>query len=44
MNNLHKEINFELEICDHLAAHGWLAAVLVVSERNIPVDDSKRSN
>lgn len=24
---LHKEINFEQEICDHLAAHGWLYAV-----------------
>lgn len=23
---LHKEINFELEICAHLAAHGWLHA------------------
>ena len=21
---LHKEINFETEICDHLASHGWL--------------------
>ena len=24
--SLHKEINFEDEICDHLAAHGWLYA------------------
>lgn len=24
--NLHKEINFEDEICSHLAAHGWLYA------------------
>jgi type I restriction enzyme R subunit len=24
--NLHKEISFEDEICDHLAAHGWLYA------------------
>ena len=24
--NLHREINFETEICDHLAAHGWLYA------------------
>jgi type I restriction enzyme R subunit len=24
--NLHKEINFEVEICEHLAAHGWLYA------------------
>ncbi|MDP2820495.1 MAG: type I restriction endonuclease [Polaromonas sp.] len=24
--NLHKEISFELEICQHLAAHGWLYA------------------
>ena len=24
--NLHKEINFETEICEHLAAHGWLYA------------------
>ena len=24
--SLHKEINFEKEICDHLAAHGWLYA------------------
>jgi type I restriction enzyme, R subunit len=24
--NLHKEISFESEICDHLAAHGWLYA------------------
>lgn len=23
MSNLHKEIHFENEICDHLAAHGW---------------------
>src|SRR6185312_2403306 len=22
--NLHREVNFEREICDHLAAHGWL--------------------
>lgn len=25
--NLHKEISFESEVCDHLAAHGWLYAV-----------------
>src|SRR3954449_7394555 len=24
--NLHKEISFEAEICNHLAAHGWLYA------------------
>ncbi len=24
--SLHKEINFEVEICQHLAAHGWLYA------------------
>ncbi len=24
MSDLHKEINFEVEICDHLAANGWL--------------------
>ncbi|MEY2170556.1 MULTISPECIES: type I restriction endonuclease subunit R [unclassified Rhodanobacter] len=24
--NLHREVNFEREICDHLAAHGWLYA------------------
>ncbi len=24
--NLHKEIHFETEICEHLAAHGWLYA------------------
>ncbi|MEI2735394.1 MAG: hypothetical protein V9G24_11695 [Rhodoblastus sp.] len=24
--SLHKEISFETEICDHLAAHGWLYA------------------
>jgi type I restriction enzyme R subunit len=24
MSDLHKEINFEGEICDHLAANGWL--------------------
>ena len=24
--NLHREINFEAEICAHLAAHGWLHA------------------
>ncbi len=24
--NLHREINFEQAICDHLAAHGWLYA------------------
>ena len=23
---IHKEINFENEICDHLATHGWLYA------------------
>lgn len=23
---LHQEINFEVEVCDHLAAHGWLYA------------------
>lgn len=26
MSTLHKEINLETEICDHLAAHGWLYA------------------
>lgn len=26
MSSLHKEINLETEICDHLAAHGWLYA------------------
>lgn len=26
MSDLHKEINFEGEICDHLAANGWLYA------------------
>lgn len=26
MSSLHKEINFETEICEHLAAHGWLYA------------------
>ena len=26
MSGLHKEINFEVEICDHLAANGWLYA------------------
>ena len=26
MASLHKEINFELEICQHLASHGWLYA------------------
>ena len=26
MSSLHKEINFETEICQHLAAHGWLYA------------------
>mgnify|MGYP001274469997 CR=1 FL=1 len=26
MSDLHKEINFETEICDHLAANGWLYA------------------
>jgi type I restriction enzyme R subunit len=26
MSDLHKEIEFENEICDHLAAHGWLYA------------------
>ena len=26
MSDLHKEINFEVEICDHLAANGWLYA------------------
>ena len=24
--SLHKEVNFEVEICEHLAAHGWLCA------------------
>ena len=24
MSSLHKEINFEIEICEYLAAHGWL--------------------
>jgi hypothetical protein len=24
--NLHKEINFEVEICEHLAEHGWVYA------------------
>ena len=24
LSNLHKEINFEVEICEHLAANGWL--------------------
>jgi type I restriction enzyme R subunit len=24
MTDLHKEINFENEICDHLSANGWL--------------------
>ncbi len=24
--NLHKEVNFESEICQHLADHGWLHA------------------
>ena len=24
--SLHKEINFENDVCDHLAAHGWLHA------------------
>ena len=22
--SLHKETNFEVEVCEHLAAHGWL--------------------
>src|SRR5690242_18345274 len=26
MNDLHREINLETDICDHLAAHGWLYA------------------
>ena len=26
MNNLHQEIHFETEICEHLAAQGWLYA------------------
>ena len=26
MSDLHKEIKFETEICDHLAANGWLYA------------------
>ena len=26
MSSLHKEISFETEICEHLAAHGWLYA------------------
>ncbi len=24
MNDLHKEVNFEIEICEHLSARGWL--------------------
>ena len=26
--SLHKEINFEVEICQHLAAHGWLHGIV----------------
>ncbi len=26
MADVHKEVNFEVEICAHLAAHGWLYA------------------
>jgi type I restriction enzyme R subunit len=26
MSDLHKEVNLEVEICEHLAAHGWLYA------------------
>ncbi|MGZ4960794.1 MAG: type I restriction endonuclease, partial [Methylomonas sp.] len=26
MSNLHREVNFENEICEHLATHGWLYA------------------
>ncbi|WP_157197822.1 MULTISPECIES: hypothetical protein, partial [Methylomonas] len=26
MPDLHKEVNFETEICEHLAAHGWIYA------------------
>jgi len=26
MSDLHKEINFEGEICDHLAANSWLCS------------------
>src|ERR1700743_2815494 len=25
--SIHTEINFESEVCDHLAAHGWLYAI-----------------
>lgn len=25
--DLHKEVNFEKEICDYLTAHGWLYAL-----------------
>jgi type I restriction enzyme, R subunit len=26
MSDLHREVNLEIEICEHLAAHGWLYA------------------
>lgn len=26
MSDLHKEIHFEIDICEHLAAHDWLYA------------------
>ena len=26
MNDLHKEVHFETEICEHLAIQGWLYA------------------
>jgi len=31
--SLHKEINFESDICEHLAAHGWLYAVSAVTSK-----------
>ena len=31
--SLHKEIEFENDICAHLAAHGWLYAEIVTRGR-----------
>jgi type I restriction enzyme, R subunit len=36
--NLHKEISFEAEICDHLSAHGWL-----YEEGDAPLYDRARA-
>lgn len=36
MNGLHKEIEFENDICAHLAAHGWLYAKAITPVMTAP--------